>query len=78
MRAAVKRLAAEGRLSAAWEIEEAVDVLSVLTSVEAYHRLVVERGWTPESLARKIRELSEASILTAPRRRTSTKERGRR
>jgi AcrR family transcriptional regulator len=78
MRAAVRRLADEGRLSAAWEIEDAVDVLSVLTSVEAYHRLVVERGWTPESLVRKIRELSEGSILTAPRRRTSKKEKGRR
>lgn len=78
MRAAVKRLDAEGRLNPAWELEEAVDILSVLTSVEAYQRLVVEQGWTPESLVRRVRALSEGSIVIEPQRRVSKKEKGRR
>src|SRR5262249_19555524 len=46
LRAAVSRLEAEGRLRRDWQIEQAVDVLDSLLSVDTYQRLVTERGWT--------------------------------
>jgi AcrR family transcriptional regulator len=72
LRAAVSRLEAEGRLRRGWQIEQAVDVLDSLLSVDTYQRLVTERGWKQEELIQKVLELSaDAFLVEPPRQRTS-------
>lgn len=66
MRAALVRTQAEGRFSQAWTIEEAVDLLSVLLSIDAYHELVVQQGWRQEAMIGRVRELCELSFLVEP------------
>ncbi len=63
LRDAVRGLADEGRLGRGWDAEDAVDMLSALVSVDTYHRLVVERGLTPEALIHNIVELCAGSIV---------------
>jgi AcrR family transcriptional regulator len=72
-RAALSRVEAEGRFNAAWKLEEAVDLLLTLVSVDAYQQLVVERGWKEAALIRKVWELCQASFVVSPR----TKRSGR-
>ena len=66
LRAAVSRLKAEGRLRRDWQVEQAVDVLDSLLSVDTYQRLVKERSWTQEELIQKVRELCAAFLLETP------------
>jgi len=66
LRAAVSRLEAEGRLRPGWKIEQAVDVLDSMLSVDTYQRLVTERGWKHEELIRKVQELSTGTFLVEP------------
>jgi hypothetical protein len=66
LRAAVSRLKAEGRLRRDWQVEQAVDVLDSLLSVDTYQRLVKERSWTQEQLIQKVRELCAAAFLIEP------------
>jgi hypothetical protein len=66
LRAAVSRLAAEGRLRRGWQVEQAVDVLDSLLSVDTYQRLVTERGWTQEELIQKVQELCAGAFLVEP------------
>jgi AcrR family transcriptional regulator len=68
LRAALLRVAAEGRLSAAWKLEEAVEMIAALLSVETYQHLVVERGWKPDAHIAKVWALCEGSVLTTPAR----------
>jgi len=71
LRAALSRTKAEGHLSSAWTVEEAVDVLSALTSVETYQELVVQNGWKPERMIEKLWQVCEDSVVKAPKRRAS-------
>ena len=66
LRAAVSRLEAEGRLRRGWHIEQAVDVLDSLLSVDTYQRLVTERGWKQEELIQKVQELCAGAFLIEP------------
>src|SRR5262249_39284779 len=68
LRSAVSRLEGEGRLSRAWEVEQAVDVLDALLSVETYQRLVTERGWKQDELIEKVKALCAGTFLVEPRR----------
>ena len=54
MRAAFERVLADGHFNSNWTIEQAVDLLSALLSVESYHQLVVERRWSEAMLIRRI------------------------
>lgn len=63
LRGALTRAKSDGHFSAAWKLEEAVDMLAALLSVDTYQQLVVEGGWKPEALMRRIGELSQASFL---------------
>lgn len=65
IRGGLERVAADGHLSPAWQLEEALDVLAALLSVDTYEQLVVQRGWQPEQLISRIHELSEV-FLTKP------------
>jgi AcrR family transcriptional regulator len=76
LRSAVSRLQAEGRLSRGWQVEQAVDVLDVLLSVETYQRLVTERGWKPEELVQKVQELCAATFLVEPPSKKKTRKSG--
>jgi AcrR family transcriptional regulator len=67
LRSAVVRLKDEGRLSRNWKVEEAVDVLYVLLSVETYQRLVTERGWKEEEVVQRVKELCAGAFLVEPR-----------
>jgi len=66
LRAALTRVAAEGRLNPGWELEQAVDVLAVLLSTDSHHQLVVERGWKPETVIEKVWQLCQATMLVEP------------
>jgi len=71
LHAALVRTKAEGHLSATWSVEEAVDVLLALTSVESYQELVVENGWKPARFIEKAWQVCEDSVVKAPKRRAS-------
>jgi AcrR family transcriptional regulator len=62
IRGALERVSADGHLSAQWQLEEALDVLAALLSVDTYERLVVQQSWQPEQLIRRIHELSETFL----------------
>lgn len=66
IRRALDRIAANGQLSPAWTVDEAVDILAALLSVDSYHALVVERGWQPEALMTKIWSVCRSSFLVDP------------
>lgn len=68
LRATFTRLAAEGQLAPTWTIEEAVELLFVLTSTDSYHHLVVEGGWKPAAMIQRTREICE-KILVNPAKR---------
>lgn len=63
MRSALERLQAEGRFNPEWKLEEAVDLLAVWISVDAYHQLVTLAGWSPERMISRIWGLCEASFV---------------
>ena len=72
---------ADGYFSPTWQLEEAVELLAALLSVDTYERLVTEQGWQPEQPVRRIQELS-GTFLRKPvarqpeRRRNLTRKRG--
>jgi AcrR family transcriptional regulator len=63
LRGAVSRLEAERRLRRGWKVEQAVDVLDSLLSVDTYQRLIKERGWTQEEQIQKVEELCAAFLV---------------
>ena len=69
IQAAVERVKADGHFSVAWRLDEAVDLLVALLSVDTYEQLVIDRGWAPEQLIARIRELSRAFLIvpTSPK-----------
>jgi hypothetical protein len=62
LRSTVSRLQAEGRLNRGWHVEQAVDVLDVLLSVETYQRLVTERCWKQEEFVQRVHELCARAV----------------
>lgn len=63
IRDAVERVQADGHLSPDWPVEEVVELLLALLSVDTYDRLVVQGGWSPERLIERVRELSDAFLV---------------
>jgi AcrR family transcriptional regulator len=76
-RVALMRAEAEGRLSEAWKVDDAVDMVAALLSVDTYQQLVVERGWKPEALVDKVWQLCLDSLLVTPARTTAEKKTAR-
>lgn len=66
MRVALERVATENRLHPAWTVDEAVDILAALLSVDTYQSVVVERGWQPEGLIAKIWAVCQQSFVVEP------------
>ena len=74
IRGALARVKADGCLSSTWQLEEAVDLLAALLSVDTYERLINEQAWQPEQLIRRIWELSQTFLLApAPHEPSRTK-----
>jgi len=66
MRGALERVQADGYFNPEWKLEEAVDLLAVWISVDAYHQLVVEAGWHPDLLIARIWGLCKATFVSQP------------
>jgi AcrR family transcriptional regulator len=66
IRAALERVRADGYFSPTWQLEEAVELLAALLSVDTYERLVIEQGWQPEQLVRRVFEVSRAFLQVVP------------
>jgi hypothetical protein len=66
LRGALQRVQADGHFNPAWQLEEAVDLLAVWISVDAYHQLVVDAAWPPELLISRIWGLCEATFVSQP------------
>ncbi|HEX6470038.1 MAG TPA: helix-turn-helix domain-containing protein [Streptosporangiaceae bacterium] len=60
-----RRLADEGRLAPPWTAESAADMLFALATSDVIEALIVDRGWSPERLARHLGALFRATF-TAP------------
>jgi len=73
IRGALERVRAEGHFSPTWQLEEAVELLAALLSVDTYERLVTEQGWQPEQLVQRIFELSQAFLRAPPAKRVTRK-----
>lgn len=65
MRQVVARIAAEGRLSAGWDVETATGLLWSLTAPSAFDLLVVQHGWSPEHWAKATFQLLSDAFITA-------------
>lgn len=63
LRSAVERVEGEGRLDPDWTVEEVVDLLFSLLSIDSYEELVVKRGWEPAKLAERVWSVCERSFL---------------
>lgn len=84
IQAALERVKGDGDFAGDWSLDEALDVLTALLSIDTYQSLVVVQGWPPERLIQRICELSgrflrgrgleatpDAPRAPAPRRRRS-------
>jgi AcrR family transcriptional regulator len=67
LRGALELVEADGYLSPAWPLEEAVDVLTALLSVDSYEQLVTQQGWSPEQLIARVQELSRTFLVDTPK-----------
>lgn len=74
IRGALERVKGDGHFSPTWQLEEAVELLAALVSVDTYQRLVVVQGWQPEQLIRRIIELSQAFLLVPSARKAARKK----
>ncbi|HEY0465262.1 MAG TPA: helix-turn-helix domain-containing protein [Polyangiaceae bacterium] len=73
IRGALERVRAEGQFNSTWQLEEAVELLAALLSVDAYQRLVSEQGWEPERLIQRISEISQVFLQIVPPRKAPRK-----
>lgn len=65
-RMALSRAIAEGQLAPSWTLEEAVDLLAAMVSIDSYHQLVVERGWKEADVIERFIETAEKTLLVTP------------
>ncbi|MGH2752279.1 MAG: TetR/AcrR family transcriptional regulator [Actinomycetota bacterium] len=61
--AIIERLAAEGRLSEGWTVEEAADLFYTLTMQGPWRELTCELGWSPEQYAVRMTKLLTDSLV---------------
>jgi AcrR family transcriptional regulator len=68
LRAALERTRTEGHLASTWTVEEGIDLIMALTSVDTYQQLVVDRGWKPDALIARVRGICADALLLQARR----------
>lgn len=62
----IERLEQDGRLDPEWQTEMAIDVLWTLISIQTWERLVIERGWSNEQYATKLKQIIQRVLITTP------------
>jgi hypothetical protein len=62
-RAAVERVAKDGRLAEGWTVETAADWVWARSHLTSWQYLVAERGWSPEDYEERIVRSTLAEIL---------------
>jgi hypothetical protein len=68
MREFVDLMAELGSLRSDLDLDEATDIVWVLTAAASYRSLVVERGWSLEAYARWLTMVVQTSVGPKPRR----------
>lgn len=58
-----ERLADEHRLARGWTVERATDMLWALISTEPLERLLIDRGWQPETYAELFAQLLRSTFV---------------
>ena len=62
----VERLEKDGQLAPEWKTETAVDVFWALISIQTWESLVIERGWSREQYAARLKEMIRRVLILAP------------
>lgn len=63
IRSIVERIAAEGQLAEGWSVNDAVDLIYVITMPGAWRELTRELGWTAEQYTQHLMRLVQAALL---------------
>lgn len=58
----VQKIAEQGGLAEGWGLEEATDWLWSITNFRWYDEMVIERGWSPQHLAQRLRSTIEVLL----------------
>ena len=59
----VERLEQDGRLDPYWQIDEAIDVLWALISIQTWENLVIERGWSRDEYTTKLKQMIQRVLI---------------
>jgi AcrR family transcriptional regulator len=59
----IERLEKDGRLAPGWEIEMAIDFFWALISIQTWESLVIERGWSNEQYATKLKQMIGRALI---------------
>jgi AcrR family transcriptional regulator len=59
----IERLETDGRLAAGWQTEMAIDFFWTMISIQTWENLVIERGWSSEEYAAKLKQASRTFVL---------------
>ncbi len=62
----IRRLHDEGRLAAGWTVQGAAETLWALTNVSTWEDLVLDRGWSRQAYARRLKRLCLATFVRPP------------
>lgn len=59
----VTRLEEDGRLDRDWPTEKAIDVFWTILSIQTWESLVIERGWSSEQYATRLKQIIESALI---------------
>lgn len=59
----IEGLERDGRLGSKWETETAIDFFWTLISIQTWENLVIERGWSSEQYAAKLKQAMRTFVL---------------
>lgn len=62
----IERLEQDGRLDPEWQTEMAIDILWTLISIQTWEGLVIERGWSNEQYATKLKQIIQRVLIITP------------
>lgn len=59
----IERLEQDGRLASEWPTEMAIDIFWTLISIQTWESLVIERGWSSEQYATKLKQMIKRALI---------------
>ncbi|HMQ05073.1 MAG TPA: helix-turn-helix domain-containing protein [Pyrinomonadaceae bacterium] len=62
-RRTIETIEHEGRLSPQWTVDEGVDLMSTMLSIESWERLTIERSWTTEEYVVRVNRALRQILL---------------